>query len=101
MGYRLPHAEAQPPKLDAERVPPEFRRLIPLAEKYGVSDDGYRSEMLESLDDEERNELATFLAEYDDALDAWLAGPEADNSTPTNEYITFSCLRIAADEAGT
>jgi hypothetical protein len=98
MGYQLPHAEAQPPKLNAERVPAEFRHLMPLAEKYGISDDGYRLEMLDSLDDVERDELARFLADYDDELDAWLAGPEADSPTPTNEYVTFSCLRMAADE---
>jgi hypothetical protein len=97
MSYRLPHPEATPPKLNPKNVPVEFRHLIPLAEKYGVSDDGYRLEMLESLDSSESDELAQFLADYDSALDSWLAGPEADHPTPTAEYIAFTCLRMAAD----
>ena len=97
MGYQLPHPEAKPPQLNADNVPAEFRHLIPLAEKYGVSDDGYRVEMLASLDSSERAELAQFLSDYDSALDSWLAGPEADNPTPTAEYVAFTCLRMAAD----
>jgi hypothetical protein len=97
MAYQLPHPEATPPNLNPENVPAEFRHLIPLAEKYGVSDDCYRLEVLDSLDSFERAELAQFLSDYDDALDSWLAGPDADSPTPTAEYIAFSCLRMAAD----
>ena len=101
MADRLPHPEAQPPILDAAHVPPDFRHLIPLAERYGVADDTYRASMLESLSDADRNELSRFLAGYDDALDAWLAGPESDAATFTDAYIAFSTLRMAADEVGT
>ena len=101
MSERYPHPEAQPPKLDEKEVPHEFRHLIPLAERYGVSDDGYRLSMLESLTDAERTELCKFLADYANALDSWLAGPESDGLTFTDAYITFSALRMAADELGT
>lgn len=98
MGYQLPHPEAKPPELDENNVPVEFRHLIPLAEKYGVSDDGYRVQMLATLDCSERAELVQFLSDHDSALDSWLAGPEADRRSPTAEYIAFACLRMAADE---
>ncbi len=85
--------------LDPANVPAEFHQLIPLAEKYGISDDGYRLEMLAALDGSERSELAEFLSDYDDALDSWLAGPEAESPEPSAEYIAFSCLRMAADDS--
>jgi hypothetical protein len=101
MAYNLPHPEAKPPTLKVEEVPEEFRQLIPLAEKYGVSDDFYRAFMLKSLDAAERAELKQFLIEFDDALDSWLAGPESNGPIFTDAYIVFSCLRIAEDEART
>ena len=97
MSYQLPHPEAKPPQFNSDNVPVEFRHLIPLAEKYGISDDCYRIDMLASLNSSERAELAQFLSDYDSSLESWLAGPEADNPTPTAEYIAFSCLLMAAD----
>jgi len=99
MPYRLPHADAAPPKLVHSNVPAELRTLIPLAERYGVSDDGYRTDMLATLDQTEREQLIRAVQERDDALDVWLAGPEAAVVAPTNEYVAFSALRMAADEA--
>jgi len=101
MADHYPHPEARPPKLDPAQVPAAFRHLISLAERYGVTDDGYRSEMVASLPDSGRTELAQFLTDYDDALDSWLAGPESDGPTFSEAYIVFSALRMAADEAGT
>ncbi len=100
MANRYPHPEARPPKLDPAQVPSEFRHLIPLAERYGVTDEGYRSEMVDSLPESERTELALFLADNDNALDSWLAGPESDGPMFSDAYIVFSALRMAADEAG-
>ena len=99
MVYKLPHPEAKPPTLDPEKVPPPFRHLIPLAEKYGVSDDCYRIDLIDSLDTEELEECAAFLDSYDSVLEDWLAGPEADGPTFTTEYISFTVLGMAADQA--
>lgn len=99
MTYTLPHPEAEPPKLDPSKVPPKFRNLIPLAEKYGISDDGYRDELTGTLNETELRECASFLDFYGDALEEWLAGPEADGPDFTNEYIVFSALGMAADMA--
>ena len=69
MVYKLPHPEAKPPTLDPEKVPPPFRHLIPLAEKYGVSDDCYRIDLIDSLDTEELEECAAFpYGEHDDLV---------------------------------
>lgn len=85
-------------ELSKDNVPEEFWHLIPLAQKYGLSDDGYRLEMLQSISKNEKLELASFLEKYDDKLDSWLAGPEASGPQFSNEYIAFSALRMSADE---
>lgn len=82
-----------------ENVPEEFWHLIPLALKYGLSDDGYRGKALQTIDANEKSKLKSFLEEYDDNLDSWLSGPEADRPHYSNEYIAFSALRMAADAA--
>jgi hypothetical protein len=97
MGYTLPHAEAKPPKLNPENIPLQFHHLILIAEKYGVSDDGYRDALIESLGENELRECASFLESYDAVLAEWLAGPDADGPTFTNEYVVFSALGMAAD----
>ncbi len=99
MGYTLPHPEAKPPILDPENVPEAFRHLIPLAEKYGISDDCYLDDVIDSLDEVELRECASFLDWYDAVLDAWLAGPAAAGPEYSTEYIAFSALGQAADLA--
>ena len=98
MPYRLPHPEAAPPKLDASNVPRDVHDLIPLAERYGIADDGYRSEMVSMLDELERQELKSAVQKHEDALEAWLAGPAADAEEFSDEYVAFSALVMAADE---
>lgn len=99
MGYTLPHPEAKPPKLDPNEVPEPFRHLIPLAEKYGISDDCYRDDLIDTLDETELRECASFLDSYDAVLTDWLAGPAADGPDFSKEYIVFSALGMAADMA--
>ncbi|MDF7809592.1 hypothetical protein P4E94_19295 [Pontiellaceae bacterium B12219] len=97
MGYTLPDPEAKPPKLDPSMVPEQFKHLIPIAEKYGITDDCYRDELIESLNLNELKECASFLESYDDVLDQWLA-VSADPPF-TKEYITFSALSMTAELA--
>ncbi len=99
MGYTLPHAEAKPPTLDPNNVPEAFRQLIPLAEKYGIIDDGYRDDLIGTLDESELRECASFLDSYDAVVDGWLAGPDASGPEFSTEYIVFSALGMAADVA--
>lgn len=86
-------------RLCVDNIPEDFRHLLPLAQKYGISDDVYRSDLVESISDEEKAELKEFLETYDDKLDVWLAGIEAAGPDFSEEYIAFSALRMAADEA--
>ncbi|MCW8880487.1 MAG: hypothetical protein OQK51_25790 [Kangiellaceae bacterium] len=91
--------EHLPPKLVKERVPACFWPLIPLAEKYGIADDVYRYRLVKSLGQIEKEQLSQFLYDYDNKLDEWLAGPESMAPDVSNEYVAFSALRIAAEEA--
>jgi len=99
MAYRLPSPEAKPPSLDSGSVPAAVRPFIPLAEKYGIGDDGYREEVVAGLDAEEREELTSFLEESPDELWDWLAGPAPFDPSPGSEYLAFSCLVLAAESA--
>ncbi|MCO8120754.1 hypothetical protein NHH03_03320 [Stieleria sp. TO1_6] len=98
MAYRLPHPDAAVPKLDPRIVPLALHDLIPYAERYGIADDGYRAQLIELLDNSERDDLFLTVIRFDDALDDWLAGPDATTACPTIEYVAFSALRMAIDE---
>ena len=88
--------EARAPLL-AERVPESLRAYIPYAELWGVADDLEREQLVERAPHEARLDLQQTIAQIDDALDEWLAGPEADETSPSPEYIAFSAMRMAAD----
>ncbi len=92
------YAENRPEiHLDPAKVPTQFRHLIPLAERFGIGDDIIRGEVARQASPLEIAELREFMSNYDEALDEWLAGPEAYQNEFSSEYIAFSCLREAAD----
>lgn len=78
-------------------VPEPLHRLIPLAERWGISDDMLRLEARRRAAPEEIAYLKAAITCFDDELDDWLAGPEANNPNPTREYLAFSSMRMAAD----
>jgi hypothetical protein len=84
-------------KLNPKRVPEPLRVLIPLAEKFGISDDLIREDFFDKTPKSELMTLKRTLAEYDDLLDEWLAGPEADGPKFSKEYIAFSAMRMGVD----
>ena len=81
-------------KLLPERVPEPLRKLIPLAEKFGISDDLIREDFFAKTPKRELTKLKMLLAENDDFLNEWLAGPEAHGPEFSEEYIAFSAMRI-------
>ena len=83
--------------LDAANVPQRLRHLIPLAERWGISDDMLRLDALRRADAAEIAELGRIIREHDDPLDEWLAGPEARSRSPSREYLAFTHMRMAAD----
>lgn len=78
-------------------VPRKLRRLIPLAERFGIGDDLIREDIVAKTPAAELAAMQAAVQAHDDAFDDWLAGPEADGPTFSPEYLAFSCLRMAAD----
>lgn len=91
--------EARPPVLRAAAVPEGARPYLALAQRFGIKDDGYRSEVVENLSEDDQNALLGYRHQYPDAIDAWLCGEEAKSSSPSPEYVAFTCLYLAADYA--
>src|SRR5215471_1529005 len=83
--------------LDPERVPAKLRHLIPYAELWGVGDDLIREDMIERARPEAIKELKEAVDACEDLLDDWLGGPESYDPNPSEEYIAFSCMRMAAE----
>ncbi|MET3377486.1 hypothetical protein ABIC89_006567 [Variovorax boronicumulans] len=91
--------EAKPPSLRAAAVPEGARPYLALAQRFGIGDDGYRSEVVENLSEDDQNALLGYRHQYPDAVDAWLCGEESKSSSPSPEYVAFTCLYLAADYA--
>jgi hypothetical protein len=82
------------------RVPSELRTLVPLLGEWAIADDLDRSMKIEEASTEQLRELVRQVDSVDQAaLYDWLAGPEATSAAPTAEYLAFTCLTMAADEA--
>jgi hypothetical protein len=84
-------------KLDKGNVPHELWPLLPYAEFWGVADDFMREELVDEAPVDIRTNLKRAVLANEDALEHWLAGPEADSSTLTKEYIAFAAMFRAAD----
>ena len=85
--------------IDSQRVPVSLRHLIPLVQKFGITDDLARETIVSSASKAEIEALKQAVQANDALLDAWLAGPEATGPCFSNEYIAFSAMRVAADSA--
>jgi hypothetical protein len=87
--------------LDPDRVPVAVRPLLPLARRWGISDDVHRVNAVRRAS---RAELASLVDVVDGSfgpdLEAWLIGPEATADSPSPEYVAVSALTMAADHAG-
>lgn len=95
--HRLLESEPHVPLLEPSRVPLPLRHLIPYAQIWGVADDTLRSLVLRQASQDARADLKRVVASADDLLDEWLAGPDADGQSPSDEYVAFSAMRMAAD----
>lgn len=83
--------------LDPKAVPNNLRHLIPLAEIWGIGDDLIRDDLIRNSPYEAIVELKRIIEKHEDSLDEWLAGPEAESDNPSDEYLAFSAMRMAAD----
>lgn len=85
--------------LDKDNVPKKLWPLLPYAEFWGLADDGFREGLVQKVSPEVIQSLVVAVSTFDDELDEWLAGPEADDPSPSDEYVAFSAMRMAADFA--
>jgi hypothetical protein len=83
--------------LESQRVPRSLRHLIPLAERFGISDDLMRGDVLARTARADLDVLRRAVADHAHLLDEWLAGPEAVGPYYSDEYVAFSAMRMAAD----
>jgi len=95
--YGLSYKKSPKIRLDKTNIPPTLWPLIPYAEFWGITDDVMREDLIKHASSGDITNLVNMIEEYDDLLDEWLGGPEADNPAPTKEYIAFSAMRMAAD----
>lgn len=86
--------------LDPEHVLPAARPLLGLARRWGIPDDGFRSDAVAEASREELEEIVRALRDANiDEVQRWLIGPEAEAVSPTREYVAVTCLTMAADHA--
>ena len=86
--------------LHSELVPSGVTHLIPLADKWNIGDDFERSQAVRQATVGELRALAESVDALDDEdLYGWLAGEESYSPDPSPEYIAFSNLALALDEA--
>lgn len=84
-------------ELDASKIPDSLQKYTAVASFWGVTDDLERERLIDTAPDDVKDNLTEIIEEIDDDLDDWLAGPDADNTSPTKEYLAFSAMRMAAD----
>ena len=77
-------------------MPSRFWPLIPYAEFWGLDEDAERDRLVKDAPAVVKLNLKSVVKLYDESLDEWLAGPEADEENPSHEYVAFSAMRMAA-----
>src|SRR5260370_39093942 len=88
--YYAPNEVPPRIQLDAQRVPEALRVLIPLAEKWGISDDILRGDAADNASPDEVAEFRRIVQQYEDLLMEWLAGPDAEMPELSKEYLAFT-----------
>lgn len=85
---------------ERRRVPTQLHSLIPLLDEWAIVDDLDRSLKVQDATTEQLQTLVTAVNTADqEVLYGWLSGPESREPVPSAEYVAFTCLTMAADEA--
>lgn len=79
-------------------TPPELRDIAHYALTWGVSDDGYRADLIASTTVSARWNLKWVVDQFEETLEEWLAGPEAEGEAFSDAYIAFTSMVMASDE---
>lgn len=83
--------------LDPRNVPEQFWPLLPYAEFWGIADDWTREGLVDQAVPDVRRNLKDTVSLFEDALEEWLIGAEARNRDPSDEYVAFAAMIMAAD----
>ncbi|PQV65232.1 hypothetical protein B1R32_102241 [Abditibacterium utsteinense] len=83
--------------LAPNHVPIELHSLIPLAEKWGIDDYSMRSDFIKKSPRADSVAMKKQVESNIELIEDWLAGPLSDGPDYTLEYLTFTCLVMAAD----
>jgi len=92
VGLALPRAS-----FDLDGVPANLHPLAPYAERWGAADDSVRLAIVRGTPLTLKRNLKWMVTFMDYALTEWLAGPECLNAKPTDAYVAYSAMRMAAD----
>ncbi len=89
---------SQTHQINPDNVPEPFHPLIPYAEKWGISDDGYLDKAIDEASLEELRELVKVVSEFEaDGFDEWLGNSGANSYT--KDWVAPVCLIDACDLA--
>lgn len=83
---------------DANRIPSEFRPLLPLARTWGITDELDRCDFLDRTPLRSRREMVSAVLPHLDALEQWCAG-QFRRERVSRETLQLSLLCMAATEA--
>ncbi len=80
-------------------IPEKLHHLIPMVERWGIEDDGYRDEVIHNAQKNELENIVNSIS-IEDAieLDTWFCNPLELNS-PSIEYLKFSAFFMAFEYA--
>ncbi|MBE7440592.1 MAG: hypothetical protein HS115_19270 [Spirochaetales bacterium] len=78
-------------------VPEALLVLKPYASFWGITDDTMRIKILRATPEALKRNLKSVVSHFDNELDAWLAGPQANREDPSDAYVAFSAMRMSAD----
>ncbi|ALH80420.1 hypothetical protein [Sphingopyxis macrogoltabida] len=79
-------------------TPPALQQIAHYASIWGVSDDVFRAGVIAGATEPARWNLKWVVHQFEEALEAWLAGPEAESENFSDAYVAFTSLVMASDE---
>lgn len=79
-------------------TPSSVREIAHYATLWGISDDGYRGDMIRGASEQARRNLKAVVNMYEDSLEEWLTGDEAQGPEFSEAYVAFSAMVMASDE---
>ncbi len=85
--------------LNPSAVPENLRPAIPVAQRFGIGDDGYREDALHAASDAEIQELRQTVVRHGAEIDRWLNSLDPDQEM-SDEAAAFMYMLVAHEEIG-